>query len=181
MTLRRGHSGSETSSSNPCLVEQWLKAGRRAAGSSAHAEAIALSSTSWRRERADTAADRRLAGEARSQVIHVLVYFGYPQAHEDDAERAVRAGLEVIAAVNATKAGTALQTRVGIASEPYRGRPPSGCWSKAIQVRRPCAFFKRIYKRRGMLTLHSTSAVDQASTGVLRVSTVAGRPSRAET
>src|SRR5262249_59070380 len=28
----------------------------------------------------------------------VLVYFGYPVAHEDDAERAVRAGLEVIAA-----------------------------------------------------------------------------------
>ena len=30
----------------------------------------------------------------------VLVYFGYPQAHEDDAERAVRAGLELIAAVS---------------------------------------------------------------------------------
>ena len=29
----------------------------------------------------------------------VLVYFGYPQAHEDDAERAVRAGLELIASV----------------------------------------------------------------------------------
>ena len=29
----------------------------------------------------------------------VLVYFGYPQAHEDDAERAVRAGLELIQAV----------------------------------------------------------------------------------
>jgi class 3 adenylate cyclase len=29
----------------------------------------------------------------------VLVYFGYPQAHEDDAERAVRAGLELIKAV----------------------------------------------------------------------------------
>jgi class 3 adenylate cyclase len=28
----------------------------------------------------------------------VLVYFGYPKAHEDDAERAVRAGLELIAA-----------------------------------------------------------------------------------
>ncbi len=27
----------------------------------------------------------------------VLVYFGYPQAHEDDAERAVRAGLELVA------------------------------------------------------------------------------------
>ena len=26
----------------------------------------------------------------------VLVYFGYPQAHEDDAERAVRAGLQLI-------------------------------------------------------------------------------------
>jgi class 3 adenylate cyclase len=31
----------------------------------------------------------------------VLVYFGYPQAHEDDAERAVLAGLELIGAVAA--------------------------------------------------------------------------------
>ena len=30
----------------------------------------------------------------------VLVYFGYAQAHEDDAERAVRAGLELVAAVS---------------------------------------------------------------------------------
>ena len=34
----------------------------------------------------------------------VLVYFGYPQAHEDDAERAVRAGLELVAAVSSLKA-----------------------------------------------------------------------------
>src|SRR3954466_9193935 len=33
----------------------------------------------------------------------ILVYFGYPQAHEDDAERAVRAGLELIAAVSDLK------------------------------------------------------------------------------
>jgi class 3 adenylate cyclase len=33
----------------------------------------------------------------------VLIYFGYPQAHEDDAERAVRAGLELVAAVGALK------------------------------------------------------------------------------
>ena len=33
----------------------------------------------------------------------VLIYFGYPQAHEDDAELAVRAGLELIAAVSALK------------------------------------------------------------------------------
>ena len=33
----------------------------------------------------------------------VLVYFGYPQAHEDDAERAVRAGLELIEAVGGLK------------------------------------------------------------------------------
>ena len=46
----------------------------------------------------------------------VLVYFGYPQAHEDDAERAVRAGLELIAEVNAVKTGASLQTRVGIAT-----------------------------------------------------------------
>ena len=46
----------------------------------------------------------------------VLVYFGYPQAHEDDAERAVRAGLELIAAVSALKLNAPLQTRVGIAT-----------------------------------------------------------------
>jgi class 3 adenylate cyclase/tetratricopeptide (TPR) repeat protein len=46
----------------------------------------------------------------------VLVYFGYPEAHEDDAERAVRAGLEVIASVIALKTPVSLQTRVGIAT-----------------------------------------------------------------
>ncbi|MGA7372053.1 MAG: AAA family ATPase [Methyloceanibacter sp.] len=46
----------------------------------------------------------------------VLVYFGYPQAHEDDAERAVRAGLELIAAIIALKTLVSLQARVGIAS-----------------------------------------------------------------
>lgn len=46
----------------------------------------------------------------------VLIYFGYPQAHEDDAERAVRAGLELITAVSALKAASPLQTRVGIAT-----------------------------------------------------------------
>jgi class 3 adenylate cyclase len=46
----------------------------------------------------------------------VLVYFGYPQAHEDDAERAVRAGLQVIAAVTALKSPVPLQIRVGIAT-----------------------------------------------------------------
>ena len=46
----------------------------------------------------------------------VLIYFGYPQAHEDDAERAVRAGLELVAAVAALKTHPPLQTRVGIAT-----------------------------------------------------------------
>ena len=46
----------------------------------------------------------------------VLIYFGYPQAHEDDAERAVRAGLELIAAVGALQTRAALQTRIGIAT-----------------------------------------------------------------
>ena len=46
----------------------------------------------------------------------VLVYFGYPQAHEDDAERAVRAGLELIAQVAAIKSPVPLQSRVGVAT-----------------------------------------------------------------
>jgi class 3 adenylate cyclase/predicted ATPase len=46
----------------------------------------------------------------------VLIYFGYPQAHEDDAEQAVRAGLDMVAAVGALKTHAPLQTRVGIAT-----------------------------------------------------------------
>jgi class 3 adenylate cyclase/tetratricopeptide (TPR) repeat protein len=47
----------------------------------------------------------------------VLVYFGYPQAHEDDAERAVRAGLDVVDAVARLDVKSAtLQARVGIAT-----------------------------------------------------------------
>jgi class 3 adenylate cyclase len=46
----------------------------------------------------------------------VLVYFGYPRAQEDDAERAVRAGLELAASVGRLKSQPPLQTRVGIAT-----------------------------------------------------------------
>ena len=48
----------------------------------------------------------------------VLAYFGYPQAHEHDAERAVRAGLALVEAMPklATAAGSPLQVRVGIAT-----------------------------------------------------------------
>ena len=46
----------------------------------------------------------------------VLIYFGYPLAHEDDAERAVRAGLDLVAAVSILKTHASLQTRVGVAT-----------------------------------------------------------------
>ena len=48
----------------------------------------------------------------------VLVYFGYPRAHEDDAERAVRAGLGIAAVVGqlTSHPGLRLQVRVGIAT-----------------------------------------------------------------
>jgi class 3 adenylate cyclase len=44
----------------------------------------------------------------------VLIYFGYPQAHEDDAERAVRAGLAAIEAVCQLPARQDLNVRLGI-------------------------------------------------------------------
>jgi class 3 adenylate cyclase len=46
----------------------------------------------------------------------VLVYFGYPQAHEDDAERAVPAGLAVIEAVGRLPSREDLRVRLGIAT-----------------------------------------------------------------
>jgi class 3 adenylate cyclase/predicted ATPase len=60
---------------------------------------------------------RRFGGfVARYMGDGVLAYFGYPEAHEDDAERAVRAGLGLIAALAARNATVSLQTRVGIAT-----------------------------------------------------------------
>jgi class 3 adenylate cyclase len=46
----------------------------------------------------------------------VLIYFGYPEAHEDDAERAVRAGLAVVDAVVHLATPEPLNVRLGIAS-----------------------------------------------------------------
>src|SRR6516165_1214401 len=48
----------------------------------------------------------------------ILAYFGYPRAHEDDAERAVRAGLDMVVAVGRlrTHVGGALSARIGIAT-----------------------------------------------------------------
>src|SRR5438067_427901 len=46
----------------------------------------------------------------------VLIYFGYPEAHEDDAERAARAGLALIAAVGRLATQEPLNVRLGIAS-----------------------------------------------------------------
>src|SRR5262249_38641733 len=53
---------------------------------------------------------------ARYMGDGVLVYFGYPQAHEDDAERAVRAGVGQIEAIRHRKPAERLQIRIGAAT-----------------------------------------------------------------
>jgi class 3 adenylate cyclase/tetratricopeptide (TPR) repeat protein len=53
---------------------------------------------------------------ARYMGDGVLAYFGFPQAHEDDAERAVRAGLELAGSVSRLEGFTKLAVRVGIAT-----------------------------------------------------------------
>ena len=55
---------------------------------------------------------------ARYMGDGLLIYFGYPQAHEDDAERAIRAGLEIIQAVGELRPriDLELQVRIGIAT-----------------------------------------------------------------
>ena len=55
---------------------------------------------------------------ARYMGDGVLAYFGYPQAHEDDAERAVRAGLDLTNAVPGLATPVKLSVRVGIATGP---------------------------------------------------------------
>ena len=53
---------------------------------------------------------------ARYMGDGVLIYFGYPAAHEDDAERAVRAGLALIDAVATLPAPEPVQVRIGVAT-----------------------------------------------------------------
>jgi class 3 adenylate cyclase/predicted ATPase len=64
------------------------------------------------------AAPSRSAGGFAAKYMGdgVLAYFGYPQAHEDDAERAVRAGLALIGAVGQLRDPEPLQVRIGIAT-----------------------------------------------------------------
>jgi len=48
----------------------------------------------------------------------LMVYFGWPAAHEDDAERAVRAGLDMVRAVKSVEAPEPVRVRIGIATGP---------------------------------------------------------------
>jgi len=58
----------------------------------------------------------------------LMVYFGWPRAHEDDAERAIRAGLEVVDAVKNVQAPAPLQVRIGIGTGPVVvAEPAPGC------------------------------------------------------
>jgi class 3 adenylate cyclase/predicted ATPase len=53
---------------------------------------------------------------ARHHGDGAVVYFGYPQAHEDDAERAVQASLALVQAVTALPTKEKLSARVGVAT-----------------------------------------------------------------
>jgi class 3 adenylate cyclase len=53
---------------------------------------------------------------ARYMGDGILVYFGYPQAHEDDAERATRCGLALVERVSQLNLAEELQVRIGIAT-----------------------------------------------------------------
>ena len=48
----------------------------------------------------------------------LMVYFGWPDAHEDDAERCVRAALEIVQAVKGVAVAEALAVRIGVATGP---------------------------------------------------------------
>ncbi|MFM0174733.1 adenylate/guanylate cyclase domain-containing protein [Paraburkholderia sediminicola] len=59
----------------------------------------------------------RYAGHVAQYVGDgIVVYFGFPQAHEDDAERAVRAALDIVAAVGKVSGQIPLRVHIGIAT-----------------------------------------------------------------
>src|SRR4051794_9429616 len=61
----------------------------------------------------------------------ILTYFGWPAAHEDDAERAVRAALEIVATVKRALPSETLSVRIGIATGPVVVGEPAGAGDQA--------------------------------------------------
>ena len=61
----------------------------------------------------------------------ILTYFGWPAAHEDDAERAVRAALEIVQTVKRASSIEALSVRIGIATGPVVVGEPAGVGEQA--------------------------------------------------
>ena len=75
------------------------------------------------RVRAYQAACRQVIARYEGHVAQylgdgVLVYFGYPAAHDEDAVRAVRSGLEIVAAIGQLQCTPPLQVRIGIHTGP---------------------------------------------------------------
>ena len=68
-----------------------------------------------------------------------LIYFGFPEAHEDDARRAVRAGLDLVSAVAESSATHALHARVGV----YTGQVMIGKLAAPAATR--CSQSARLY------------------------------------
>jgi class 3 adenylate cyclase/tetratricopeptide (TPR) repeat protein len=70
-------------------------------------------------QRACTAVVERYAGHVAQYLGDgLMIYFGWPTAHEDDAERAVRASLEILVAIKEVPASAPLRVRIGIATGP---------------------------------------------------------------
>src|SRR4051794_1994553 len=61
----------------------------------------------------------------------ILTYFGWPAAHEDDGERAVRAALKIVETVRRASATEALSVRIGIATGPVVVGEPAGVGDQA--------------------------------------------------
>src|SRR5689334_9927921 len=61
----------------------------------------------------------------------ILTYFGWPGAHEDDAERAVRAALEIVETVRRASTTEVLSVRLGIATGPVVVGEPAGVGDQA--------------------------------------------------
>jgi class 3 adenylate cyclase len=92
----------------------------------------------------------------------ILAYFGFPHAHEDDAERAVRAGLEIASVVGAlkTRSTDKLQVRIGIATGPRSGRRSRGRRNCTRAGRR-----RRHAQSRGALARHCFAGTGRAGGG----------------
>ncbi|WP_309604881.1 AAA family ATPase [Phenylobacterium sp.] len=152
-----------------------------AAGLAADLDPEEWQAITTQRQREATATAARLGGHVTRAGDGLMVYFGYPQAQEDAAERAVRAGLAIVEAMAGLDAGAApasrltLSVRIGIHAGTVVVTPGDGAAGKAEMFGQPPRIATLVEAAAAPNTVVMTDAVHDLVSGLFAVEDLGAR------